>query len=165
MTLSTTADLIRDRIITVIAALTPTALAGSKFRAYRNEGDADFTAWCERNPAHCFRRFQVRDTGEDAPPEVSNTDQEQRVVVLSIIVAYPQNNRTGSRAALDRDDVGTEDRRQIEAAIGMLGRANLAPPYPDACWRDDYWGTPERTTGVGVDFLTFRAGYQFVLAM
>jgi hypothetical protein len=161
-TIPTTADAIRDRVISVIAGLAPTSIAGTKFRAYRNEGDADFTAWCERNPAQALRRFQVRDTGSDEPPEISNTDTELRTVVLEVLVAYPQNNRTGSRAALDRDDAATEDRRQIEAAIGMIGRANFAPPYPDACWRLEEWDVT-RTEGAGIDFVAITVAYQYML--
>lgn len=160
---TTTAEAIRDRIITVISALTPTSQAGTGFRAYRNEGDANFETWCEANPAQAFRRFQVRDTGSDGSPDVSNTDVEQRTVAYTLTVAYPQNNRTGKGAALDRDDVMRTDRLQIEKAIGMLGQANFAAPYPSATWRFEDWDVI-RTSGAGVDFVAVSVGYQYYLA-
>jgi len=48
---TTTAEAIRDRIITVISAHVPASLAGTGYRGYRNEGDADFETWCQANPA------------------------------------------------------------------------------------------------------------------
>jgi lysophospholipase L1-like esterase len=159
--MSTTAEKIRDRLIAVIEALTPTSLSRDKFRAYRNEGDADFQSWAAQFPASGFRRFQIRDTGEDEHPEVSNEDCEERKVTFSITVAYPQTSRTGKGAALDRDDVIQQDRRSIDRAIGMIGRANLSAPYPDACWLKDGSSAPTRIEGDGVDFLEFRYQYLF----
>jgi hypothetical protein len=159
--MSTTAEAIRDRLIAVIEGLTPVSLSGDKFRAYRNEGGADFQSWAEANPPGAFRRVQVRDTGEDESPEVSNTDCEERKVTFSILVAYPQTSRTGKGAALDRDDVIQQDRRSIDKAIGMIGRANLSHPYPDACWLKDGSDAPTRVEGNGVDFLEFRYQYLF----
>lgn len=160
---TTTAEAIRDRIITVISALVPASLAGTGYRGYRNEGDADFETWCQANPAQAFRRFQVRDTGADTAPDVSNTDVEQRTVQYALLVSYPQNNRTGKGAALDRDDVMRVDRLQIEKAIGMLGHANFSAPYPSATWRIEDWDV-SRTQGQGVDFLAVSVGYQYYLA-
>ena len=63
-----TAESIRDRIYALIEALTPTALSADKFRRYRNESGADFDAWAEKTASGAFRRFQVRETGDDESP-------------------------------------------------------------------------------------------------
>jgi hypothetical protein len=133
--IETTAEAIRDRIIAVIAGLVPKTVAGDIFRAYRNEGGGDFQAWAEGNATGCRRRFQVRQLRDRRAPDISNTDFEERMATFRILVAYPQTHRDGPGAALDRDDALDSDMMQIEHAIGMCGRANLAPPYPDACWR------------------------------
>lgn len=150
----TTVAQIRDRMIDVIEALTPTSLAGDKFRAYRNEGAADFRGWAEGNgKSAAWRRFQVRDIGDDAPPDISNQDYELRSVWFEIRVSYPQTHRAGRDAALDRDDVMAEDQHQIENAVGMRGRANFIAPNPIASWVE---GSTEREVGDGVDFLVIR---------
>lgn len=155
--MATTPSAIRDRAIAVIEALTATSDPGVKFRAYRNEGTADFQDWAEKNPAACRRRFQVRTTGGTFTPPISNTDEEEHQVTLSVLVAYPQTGRDGIKQALDRDDTLDEDAFQIDAAIGMLGRANFSTPYPDACWIE---GTPiARIVGVAVDFVEFVLTY------
>lgn len=159
LTNATTAENIRDRIIAIIEALTPTSLAGDEFRKYRNEGAAGFTAWAAEQKAAAWRRFQVRDTGVDSPPDVSNTDIEMRYVTFEIRVAYPQTHRAGRDAALDRDDVMREDQRAIEYAIGMAGRSNFTSPNPDATWVE---GSTEREIGDGVDFLVITQRMMFM---
>lgn len=156
---ASTAESIRDRIIAVIEALTPESFAGDKFRRYRNEGAGRFEDWADDNPQAALRRFQVRDTGEDTPPAVSNTDIEQREVTFSILVAYPQNARAGKDQALDRDDLMSLDQHQIEKAVGMQGRANFTSPYPDACWLS---GSTARTVGAACDFLEIRQVMTFM---
>jgi hypothetical protein len=127
----TTAQNIRDRAIAVIGALVPNHPLNARFIKYRNEGDGDFVAWCESVPGACFRRFQVRQTGDEGPP-VSNTDTEERKLTLTVTVAYPQNARTGPDQALDRDDIIDEDFKQLDFAVGIYGRVNFSAPYPDA---------------------------------
>lgn len=132
---ATLAASIRDRIIAVITALSPSSLAtgaGNAFHEYRNEGDGDFIAWAEKNPAAAFRRFQVRDDGTDEPPAVTNMDIEERSVTFEIVISYPQSARTGHKQALSRDDVIAADFRQIDFAVGICGRINFSPPEPDA---------------------------------
>ena len=147
---ATTAEAIRDRILTVIEALTPSICSADKFHRYRNEDGADFQEWCEANPQSSLRRVQVRDTGNDAPPAVSNTDIERRNVEFRILVAYPQTARTGKHQALDRDDAMSSDQHAIEKAVGLQGRANFSGSYPDATWLS---GTTDRIVGDGVDLL------------
>lgn len=153
---TTTPAAIRDRAITVIEALVPST--DVRFRAYRNEGGADFQQWCEDNPASCRRRFQVRTEGGTLTPPVSDTLVEEHQVTLVILVAYPQTNRDGRDAALDRDDTLDVDAFQIDKAIGMLGKANFTPPtYADATWIE---GSPaDRIVGDAADFLELRLTY------
>jgi hypothetical protein len=155
-TLLTTAASIRDRAIAVIGALTPRSGLGRAFVKHRNERDGNFVKWCEANPAAAFRRFQVRQTA-DQGPDVSNTDIEERRLTLTITIAYPQNSRTGVDNALDRDDVITEDYKQLDFAIGVYGRANFSPPYPDAM---PLGFSPEQIVlGEAVDFLVIEEDF------
>jgi hypothetical protein len=167
--IETTAEAIRDRIIAVIAGLVPKTVAGDIFRAYRNEGGGDFQAWAEGNATGCRRRFQVRQLRDRRAPDISNTDFEERMVTFRILVAYPQTHRDGPAAALDRDDALDSDMMQIEHAIGMCGRANLAPPYPDACWRLEGNGEQSRIAetieGAVVDIGVMYASYAYRRAM
>jgi hypothetical protein len=155
----TTAAAIRDRIATVIEALSVVQLK-TPFRRYLNEGKGDFLAWAEDEPASAFRRFQVRHTGVTGPPLVSNTDYEALQATFSIVVAYPQTARTGRHQALDRDDLMDRDFIQIDNAVGMNGRGNFSPPSPDACWRAGERAT--RVIGQACDFLQINYTYEYV---
>jgi hypothetical protein len=157
---ATTVESIRDRIIDVIAALTPTALSGDLFRPYRNEGAAEFMLAMESAPTGALRRVQVIDDGSDEPPEMSSGVEEERLVTFQVLVAYPQTGRYGAEQGLDRHDVMKQDQRQIEQAIGLHGRANFVNPYPDAGWRPG--GGVERVSGAGVDFLVITQRMAFM---
>ena len=159
---ATTAESIRDRIIAVIEALTPNHLQDIPYRAWRNEGQANFRAGANAGPAAAFRWFQVRDVGTDGPPEVSNTDVEYRTVIFEILVAYPQTHRYGEDNALDRDDIMSEDQHQIEQAVGLSGYGNFTGSNPHATWRE---GETEREVGAGCDFLVIRQTMSFYRAM
>jgi hypothetical protein len=164
-TLTATPESIRDRAIDVVEGLTPVSLSRDLFRAYRNEGGADFQAWAEANPAGAFRRFQIRDDGGLTSPSVSNTDIEEHIVTLRIMVAYPQNHRAGREAALDRDDVRNADLRLLVKNLGPVGRANFAPPYPDGNWLMDDSDVDPRVDGNGVDFIVITYRYSFQLVV
>ncbi len=155
MTTSTIAA-IRDRVITVIAGLTPTSLSGNKFVKHRNEQGGDFMAWAVANPQAAFRRFQVRDMGNDEPPATSAVDVEERQATLQIIIAYPQTNRTGPDAALDRDDVMDQDWGKIDLAIGMCGKANFTSPFADAT---PLGASSDRISEEKCDFLVITQAY------
>lgn len=163
---TTTADAIRDRAITVITALVPRSLSHDRFKAYLNEGDADFTTWAESTDAGAFRRFQVRDTGSDQPPDVSNTDVEARIVSLRVTIAYPQTSRAGAKGGLARDKIMSQDQHQIEHAIGMAGSSNFSsstnPAYPDACWTS---GSTLRRVGRACDYLVIEQAMLFYRSM
>ncbi len=157
---ATTADAIRDRALDVIEAIVPTYALGTKtrFRRYPNEGKGDFVDWCEDNPESAFRRFQVRFDGTRQTPAVSNTDQEERVVRLTTIIAYPHNARTGALQALDRDTAIDRDMDVLDGAIGLYSRPNFSPPFPDACW---FEGDVTRVPGNAVDFLVIVGLFSF----
>lgn len=159
LAVATTRKLIRDRMIDVVEGLIPALYAGDRFRAYRNEDLADFIKYAEANAGSSFREFQIRDTGEKLQPEVSNTDIAEMRITLTIIVAYPQNARTGDNEALDRDDAYNSDLDLIDLATGLFGRANFQPPNPDACWRESL--IPERLYRNGVDFLVITHTLSF----
>jgi hypothetical protein len=156
-----TAAAIRDQVRTIFAQIDPVSLTSTRFRDFRNEGRADFREWCEANPTAALRRFQVRNVGNDAPPEVSNTDVELRKLMLEILVAYPQDNRAGRDNAMDRDDIIEEDWDYIDFNIGICGRLNFSGTYdctPLGC-------TKEIERGEVCDFLVIRAEYQFYRAL
>lgn len=152
---ATTAESIRDRALDVIEDLIPEILAGDRFIRYRNESGADFRAHARANPQNMWRRVQVRHDGSGVPPPVSNTDVTEQRIQLEVIVAYQQHHRAGPDNALDRDDVMDIDRHQIEDAVGMHGRQNFSPPYPDACWVMD-GSTSEVERDEGVDFVVIK---------
>ena len=124
---ATTAESIRDRIIELILALTPSVLSGDRFREYRNEREGNFITACESAPAGCLRRYQVRTTGDDEPPEVSDTTTAQLRTAFTILVAYPNTHRYGG--GRDRDDVIDEDWKAINYRCGIYGRANFSSTH------------------------------------
>src|SRR5678815_4190020 len=153
-----TAEAIRDRILTLIEAITPSSLSGDKFRRYRNEGNGNFAAWAERNATASFRRVQVREVGDDNPPDVSNTDFEAVYLTEELRIAYPQSHRYGAANALDRDDVMKLDWKDINFSVGMYGRANFSEendctPLPAVRLATE--------RGDNVDFLVIKLTYRY----
>ena len=156
-----TAETIRDRSIQLIEWTDPPSLTSTRFRRYRNEGGADFRDWAEKNLAASFRRFQVRNLGNDEPPTISNTDFEERRLSLQILIAYPQTNRAGSDNALDRDDIIEQDWDYIDFNIGLCSRGNFTGTYdctPLGC-------TKEIERGSVCDFMVIRAEYLYKRAL
>jgi hypothetical protein len=124
-----TIEAIRDRVYTLLESLAPTSLSSDKFRRYRNEAGANFSDWAESQPAAAFRRFQVREVGDDELPDVSDTTTERVTATLEIIVAYPQTHRTGPANAMDRDDVINQDWKSLNASVGIYGRGNFSSSH------------------------------------
>jgi hypothetical protein len=153
-----TAEAIRDRVYAMIESLTPASLSADKFRRYRNEGAADFDEWAEGKPAAAFRRFQVRETGDDELPLVSNIGQEIIRVRFAIRMAYPQNHRYGPANGMDRDDVMNADWKLINAAVGIYGRGNFSSAHdctPLGCVKT-------REAGGPIDYLVVTAEYEYL---
>ena len=157
----TTEEAIRDRALDVIEALDPTILEGDRFRRFLDEGDGVFETWAEASAAGCQRRFQVVYALEQAPPAISNYDYHELELVLTVTVAYAQTARAGVNATRDRIDMMKADQHLIETAIGLLGRANFSPPWPDAMWSERGTRPSRRVVGRGVDFLVITQGYRF----
>jgi hypothetical protein len=160
-----TAESIRDRIAAIITALTPTSLSGDKFRQFRNEGGADFDDAMEKNPSGAFRRFQVREVGDDEPPLVTHLTQETVRVRFAIRMAYPQTHRYGSGNALDRDDVMNQDWKAIKYAI--TGTGGIAKGNFTTATAGSYDSTPlaestkTREQGGAIDYLVIVVVFEF----
>lgn len=152
-----TAEAIRDRILTLIESLTPTSLSADKFRRFRNELDADFDEWAEKNPAGAFRRFQVREVGEDGEPSVSDTTQETVIVEYEIRIAYPQTHRYGASNGMDRDDVRKQDWKKIKHTIGCDGRGNFSGTHDCT----PLGASEQREAGGKVDYSVIRARFEY----
>lgn len=159
---ATTADAIRDRAVEVVRALVPDYVPGSRFVPYRNEGDGDFVTWCEVNANGAFRRFQIRYDGVNVQPAVSNSDHEEREVVITTAIAYPHDARAGAKQALDRDTAIDRDRDQLDWAIGMYSRPQFLLPNPDAvCVESE----AQRASGESCDFLVITSRFRFRRAL
>lgn len=156
-----TAEAIRDRIIALIEAFSPTSHSADKFRASRNEYGADFADWCERNPSAAWRRFQVREVGDDETPETTSGIEERVRVQYEITVAYPQGHRAGPANALDRDDVINQDWLKINYAIGIYGRGSFSSSHDCT----PLGAAKTRETGQKIDFLVVRASFEYVRAL
>ena len=162
---TTTGTLIRDRASAVIKALVPQSLSGDRFVEHRAELDGDFREYVKGHPDSAWRRYQVRDEGTSTIPEVSNTDVEETMLDLEVVVAYRQDHRAGGGAAYRRDAVIDEDYRKINFAIGWCGRSNFpAGSAYDACWRGGEPKQIERDDENGIDFLVMTLRYSYQLA-
>jgi hypothetical protein len=158
--MTSTAAAIRDRITALISTSDPVTDPRTRFRAYRNEGKADFATDMEANPAGCLRRFQVRDDGSEEPPEVSNTDVDMRHVTYTIRIAYPQTQRYGKDGALDRDDVMDQDWGALNSLVGIYSKSHYPPGSPYDCTPLGAEKMP-REEGTSVDFLEVRARFSY----
>ena len=153
--MTATDSAIRDRVLTLIEEIVPTSLSHDRFIRYRNEGDGDFHSFAQTAPQ--IRRFQVRDTGDEQLPQVSNTLVEEIETEMLILVAYPQNARASKTNALGRDDVMGDDWKAINYAIGIAGRGNFSGANdctPLGCTK-----TIDRAGKV--DFLTIKARFLY----
>jgi hypothetical protein len=159
--LPTTVSALRSRARALVAAIVPTVMSDDRLIEYRNEGGADFRAWARANPTAAFRRWQLRDTGDDQSPSMQNTDLEARTIAFTLIVAYPQDERAGDAAALSRDDLALADETLIRLAIGVEGYANwTGADNPNATVIG--YAVDRESDPTGVDFLaiTLRLAYR-----
>lgn len=121
----TTAEAIRDYVISLIRALTPTTQPSARFIPHNHERDGKFEAWCEAKGSAPFRRFSVRSVHTDRRPRTSNLYVEEHFLTLEMLFAYPMTSRTGKDGALDRDDTADLDRKLITQAVCVNGYANF----------------------------------------
>lgn len=114
-----TRELIRESMIGLIEALTPTSHSSVPFRVER--GERDFRAWGEANEAAALRRFSVRFVGQPSPPVVSDTQVELvEGDVVELVIAYPKQwGKYGEGNVRDFDDLMDEDLQQIDGRSGV----------------------------------------------
>lgn len=124
--LTSTRQLIRDRMITLIKAITPTIRSDVKFRHSLDEREADFVTQMDANPAGALRRFQVRWDRATEVPEASSELETQTYATFVIMAAYPHTAATGSEWARDRDDAIETDWHAIDQMVGIYGRGNFS---------------------------------------
>ena len=158
---TTTSAAIRNRMLTVVEALTPATQSGVRFLRHREE--IDFRAWADAHPEACLRRFAVRDLGDYRPALISNTDVELRRALFEVVLAYPLNYRFGSGAnLLGVEDVIDQDMHQVEHAVGLRGYANFtAATGAEAAWVD---GETARSSS-NVRFLVIAQSMEFYRSM
>lgn len=156
-----TAEAIRNQIATLLEALTPSNLSSTKFRQFRNEGDADFDSVMEKNPPAALRRFQVREVGDDEPPLVSNLATERVRLRVEIRIAYPQTHRYGPANGMDRDDVMNQDWRDINYKIGLYGRGNFSSTHDCT----PLGAVKTREEGGKIDYLVIAADYEYLRSL
>lgn len=123
-----TIEAIRDRMIALIHAITPTVLSDDKFRHVQDEGNGDVREWAEQNPQGAFRRFQAQDAGVDSGlPVFSSVNLEERNATIEIVISYPHNARTGKQWNRDRKDAIDADWRKIYTVLGPgMGQSNFS---------------------------------------
>lgn len=155
-----TAENIRDAIYAAVEAMTAVYLAGDRFRRFRNELDADFDAWAEKNPTAALRRFQVREVGDDELPQTSSGLEERVRARFQLRMAYPQTNRYGKECGMDRDDVMNDDWKQINLAVGIYGGAT----YTGTANAIPLGATKTREQGGKIDYLVIDIDVEYLRA-
>ena len=158
MSLATVAA-IRDRVLTVIEALTPTSLASETFGRYLSEAGDEFETWAQTHASISLRRIQVRQVGNDEPPLVTDTATERVRATLEIRVAYPQTGAYGNQYGLDRDDVINEDWKLVDRAVGLYGRGNFSGS--NDCTPLGARMAIERGKG-GTDYMAVTADFEYL---
>ncbi len=156
-----TAESIRDRIYALLESLTPASLTSTRFLRFRNELGADFDEWAEGpGISASFRRFQVREVGEDEIPETSSVLEERVRTRFAVRIAYPQTHRYGPANGMDRDDAINQDWLKINAAIGIYGAANFTGSYDCI----PLGAVKSRESGSKVDYLVLDVSVEYLRA-
>ncbi len=116
---TTTFAAIRDKMETLIIALSPATLADVRFKLER--GEKNFEEWAEDNPSACLRVFAIREIGEgDDELQMTNSDLEHVQTLAEVIVAYPKHyGKYGRNAVQSARDMIREDRKQIDGQSGI----------------------------------------------
>lgn len=156
-----TAEAIRDRIKSLLESLTPSTDPRTKFRQYRNEEGADFEEWAEKNVPGAFRRFQIREVGDDELPATSSGIEERVRIRYEIRISYPQSHRYGAANAMDRDDVINQDWKQLNYTIGIYGRANFSSTHDCT----PLGAVKTRETGQKVDYLFVVVDFEYLRSL
>lgn len=122
---ATTEAAIRTQVASLIAAMVPTSSSSRRFVEHHYE--QDFLLWIDKGTAEAsFRRFSVRDELASSDPEVTNTDEEWRVVMLEVLVGYPRTFKYGKGGDRAMDEVMRQDLTKLERSIGLAGFQNIS---------------------------------------
>lgn len=120
---TTTVETIRDKMITVIEALTPSTESKETFRVSLDE--IDFREWASKYKGAVFRRFSILDVTDYENVRVSDGLVEQIDAVLEVVVAYPKSrSKYGANGLRDAMDLIREDMHLIDDNVGLHGGAN-----------------------------------------
>jgi hypothetical protein len=154
MGIGTTPARIRDRMALVISQLVPVFAKDDAFILFEAKEKAnkeDFVRWCQENRAAALRQVFVRVAGGRNLPTGTSVDIEELETSIEIAIAYPQDSRAGDDQAYSRDEMIEADRKQVNRATGLVGRANFTAPFPEACCIGS--DLPDTRSGDGIDFL------------
>lgn len=133
---------VRQRMVTVIKALTPTSLSSLPWLVTETE-HSDFRTYAEElgNSEAVFREYEIEDIEDDAAG-VQDHRSELRLMTAELIIAYPHSwgwyrtkdsTNQWNEAALRA--LAHQDRKQIDNAIGVRGGSNYTSGQ-SACWFD-----------------------------
>ena len=126
---TTTWRAVRQQMVTVLKALTPSSLAADKYRVTETE-QADFSGYAEAADYRVLREYEIDMISEEFDG-VQNYQEELRVVAAELTMAYPHHwaayqtkdtTNTWNERALR--SLANEDRNIIDKAIGIRGGAN-----------------------------------------
>ena len=157
---TTTAHAIRDKWITLIEALTPKRMIGTKFKIYT--GAKDFREWVESSKKQT-RAFHVKQTGDQNSDNASDgVTQAYTLGGAVLTIAYPhawgEYKRQGYRRDyLDLEATAIEDGNQIRDTIGVDGGANYAFGQ-SRCDADVQFDLEDEE---GVSYLVINLSYRF----
>lgn len=116
---TTTREGIRDNMISLIRALTPSKLSSDKFE--QELGEQLLEDWANEYPAASFRRFAIEFTGELPTPPIAHTDIEfVEGDTVRITVCYPkQFGKYGENNIRDLRDLVDADLYSIDGRSGV----------------------------------------------
>ena len=124
MATTTTFGAIRNQIVTVVEALTPTLMnrLEDKFRRCPDKTMKLETWALEHGIDSCFRKFDLRISGSVTDPEVLDPAVHRRTQSATLTMAYPVNPAMYGPNDLDSmEDVIASDAAQIRDAVFSPG--------------------------------------------
>jgi len=126
---TTTWRAIRQQMVTVIKALTPSSNAADTYRETTTEM-ADFRAYASNSPAAIMREYDIQKESDELDG-AQNYQIEMRRVTAELLMAYPHHwgayqTKDGTNTHNERTlrAIADEDRNLIDKAIGIRGGSN-----------------------------------------
>ena len=152
--MTTTIKIIRDKQAALVGALLSPSMSNRKFKERR---ETDLEEWAEKNPKAALRRFSVEDLFEYDEVLSSNSDSEELITNVRLLVAYPKDTRYGPNNENSQRDLIREDMHQIDTALGHRGAVGYVSGQNAAIAVDK-----EIIEGLAVDFLamTFEVNFR-----